>query len=364
MPKQPRRKQKTTMEAFNHYLHTNPQVMLGLSGLEDKLLQQKLTLTPIDRPVYITGLARSGTTITLEFLASIPEVVSHVYGDYPFIFTPYFWSFCARLSAKNEVAKERAHKDGIFVNSQSPESMEEMIWVQFFADAHTIEKSQVLSETVQNSAFETFYRQHIRKLLYVRSGQRYVAKANYNLSRIRYLLSLFPDARFVILVREPSAFVASCMKQDALFCEEQTANPKKLKHTYVTPRFEFGLNKRPIHFGDDAVAAMVVDALNQPGQQAEGWALYWDAAYRYVQDLLVDKKIAPHIRVVRYEDLCEQPRDTLCAMTEFCELEGKDSVETFSETIHAPTYYQSPLTEQEQAVVVKVTGDTAKQFGY
>lgn len=35
-------------------------------------------------PVYVTGLARAGTTITLEALAAHPHLASHRYGDYPF----------------------------------------------------------------------------------------------------------------------------------------------------------------------------------------------------------------------------------------------------------------------------------------
>lgn len=40
--------------------------------------------------MYIAGLARSGTTILLEKLATHPDVVTHRYRDDPPIFSPYW----------------------------------------------------------------------------------------------------------------------------------------------------------------------------------------------------------------------------------------------------------------------------------
>ena len=76
----------------------------------------------------------------------------------------------------------------------------------------------MLDRQTSHPAFESFYRDHIRKLLRVRGGRRYLAKGNYNVTRLEYLLQLFPDARFVIPVRDPRWHIASLIKQHALFC--------------------------------------------------------------------------------------------------------------------------------------------------
>ena len=46
----------------------------------------------IERPIYVSGLARSGSTILLELLARHEAVATHRYRDYPPVFTPYLWN--------------------------------------------------------------------------------------------------------------------------------------------------------------------------------------------------------------------------------------------------------------------------------
>ena len=73
--------------------------------------------------------------------------------------------------------------------------------------------------------FEAFYRTNIKKLLQSRKAERYLAKNNYNVSRMEYLLQLFPDTKFVVMIRNPFDHIASLAKQDAIF-KEMEANDK------------------------------------------------------------------------------------------------------------------------------------------
>ena len=90
--------------------------------------------------------------------------------------------------------------------------------------------SQVLDAATSNPAFERFYADHLKKILLVRGGQRYLSKGNYNLTRFAYLRKLFPDARFIVPVRDPRWHIASLMKQHRLFCAEERRDPRILKH--------------------------------------------------------------------------------------------------------------------------------------
>ena len=60
---------------------------------------------------------------------------------------------------------------------------------------------------------------HLCKVVLLRGGARYVSKGNYNVCRIAYLRRLFPDAKFVVPVREPVARVHSLVKQHRLFTD-------------------------------------------------------------------------------------------------------------------------------------------------
>ena len=95
----------------------------------------KKTLVPIriDWPIFVAGLARSGTTILLELLSSIPSVAAHQYRDFPFVMTPALWQrFTSIFSSGKNIALERPHRDGIFITRESPEAFEEPIWQYFF----------------------------------------------------------------------------------------------------------------------------------------------------------------------------------------------------------------------------------------
>ena len=63
-----------------------------LGGIESDANRAEIDAIPIDRPIYIAGLARSGTTILLELLAGHADVATHRYRDYPPVYTPLFWN--------------------------------------------------------------------------------------------------------------------------------------------------------------------------------------------------------------------------------------------------------------------------------
>src|SRR5690606_33251786 len=156
-------------------------------------------------------------------------------------------------------------------------------WMSFFPNLHDPRASEVLDGSTRHPQFEQFYRDHVRKLLAVRGAERYVSKGNYNVTRLEYLLALFPDARFVIPVRDPVWHVASLMKQHRLFCARTRDNPKARTHLRRVGHFEFGPDRRPINAGDTE-CVQAICAHFAAGRDIEGWALYWNHLYGYLAD--------------------------------------------------------------------------------
>jgi hypothetical protein len=218
-----------------------PGAMRRLGNLESRVLGREIASLRIERPVYVCGLARAGSTLLLEALAGAPGFTAHHYSDYPLLWTPYWWNWLReRLPLPTHAPVERAHRDRLAVTAMSPEAFEEVLWMHFFPERHDPATNQVLDAASTNAAFDAFYAAHIRKLLAVRRARRYVAKGNYNLTRIGYLRRLFPDARFVIAVREPAAHIASLVKQDRLFTSLANADKAVATHLSRTGHFEFG----------------------------------------------------------------------------------------------------------------------------
>jgi hypothetical protein len=289
-------------------------LLLALARLEARLLRADLDDIAIVSPVYIAGLPRAGSTILLEVLASHPDVATHRYLDFPFVHIPYLWhTALGVLPRRTAVPYERPHGDGIRIAPESPEAMEEMLWMAFFPHLHDPSRSSVLDERTAHPAFECFYRDHIRTLLLARRRTRYVAKGHYNVSRLGYLHTLFPDARFVIPIREPVAHVQSLMRQHENFLE-QTARDPRIRHVLrIAGHFEFGPDVRLINTGDGASAA--------PRLDARAWARYWNSLYRHVHETLsANPWLKEAALIVRHERLRATPTDILRQVLEFCQL--------------------------------------------
>lgn len=355
------------MDRVGEFVTRHRSLWIALGNLETRAVMAEHGEVTVDRPIYVAGLARSGSTILLETLAGHPEVATHRYRDYPLIFTPYWWNrLLDRVARRDERPVERSHKDGIAITSNSPEAFEEMLWMAFFPGLHEPSHGAPFDDpAADHQAFAKFYVTHIRKLMAVRGRRRYVAKGNYNVTRLGYLLRLFPDARFVVPVRDPVWHIASLMKQQALFTRGQQNNLAAVRHLQRVGHFEFGQDRRAIAVGDPARVAEVM-ALWQGGAEVEGWARYWALIHDHVADVLSE---SPEIRaatyVVRYEDLCRTPRETLATVLCHCGLAANDVfLAKAAERIHFPGYYKPEFTEAEIALIERETAATARKFGY
>ncbi len=356
----------TWMHLLGGWVQRSPATWIRLGNLETRLVEDAIGDLRVERPVYIAGLARSGTTILLEQLAAHPDVVSHRYVDFPPVLTPYWWNrWLALVPKAEERGQERAHKDGILVTSQSPEAFEEVLWMSFFPDTHNPGRSSVLGRGDSHPAFERFYDEHLRKLLAVRKRQRYVAKGNYNLVRLGYLQRLYPDARFILAIRDPVWHIASLIKQQRLFVAGETAEPRALEHMRRVGHYEFGLDRRPINVGDDAMIDRIAE-LWRAGHEVEGWAHYWAHIYRHLADTLdADPQLREASLLVRYEDLCVRPREVLQQVFAHSQLDLEPAaLEGAATGLHAPTYYRPTFSDDELALIETITRPVAARFGY
>ena len=136
----------------------------------------------IVQPICVTGLARSGTMIVLELIAAQAGVVTHRYADDPLIFTLFWWEQIGRAGEATGHAGGAHARGRHHATPESPEALEEVLWMAFFPDADDPAKTNVVDAWDACRRVQTFYRDHIRKLLLCRGGRRYAAKGNYNLT--------------------------------------------------------------------------------------------------------------------------------------------------------------------------------------
>jgi hypothetical protein len=337
-----------------------------LGDYETRLLAREIGELEVSAPIFVGGLARSGSTILLECLDSHPDTVSHRYRDYPGVLAPVLWDrISARAYANRSAPVERAHGDGITVTPDSPEAIEEMLWMAFYPGAHDPGRDNSMRRGGVDGRFADFYRDHIRKLLWLRQGSRYLSKNNYNLARLDGLIELFPDARVIVPVREPVTHIASLMRQHALFSAAETRHPAAQRYMQRVGHYEFGLDRRPLNVGD-AQTTLAVCNLWRDGHEVEGWSLYWANLHEYLANAL-QENAALHdaTLVVRFEDLCADPQGMLSRMFAHARLSADSAwIAKMAQRIRAPSYYDVPFGEQELATIRQLTSKAAERLGY
>jgi hypothetical protein len=351
---------------IGHYIARNPDLWMKIGNFESKLLTEDLAAIVVSKPIYVCGLARSGSTLLLEILASQADTASHRYQDFPFVFTPFWWHTALAFNRfRDNTLRERAHGDKMLVNSQSPEAMEEMLWMAFFPNIHDAAAKQVLDNATAHAGFEHFYPNHVRKLLLTQKRKRYLSKGNYNITRMLYLQKLFPDARFIIPVRSPETHIASLMRQHQRFSEAGRNDADVVKHMSIAGHYEFGLDRRPIHAGDSA-RMDAIQAAWKAGDEVRGWALYWDMLYRFVHNQLQDNPaLAKAALVVPFEKMYGHPQATIAEIFQHCDLpDGTKLAGEFSARIQKPEYYSHAFNDAEKALITDITQETAALFGY
>ncbi len=337
-----------------------PSFILKLGRLETRYLAESFADKEIDRPIFITGLARSGTTILLELLASHIETGTHQYRDFPLLHIPIWWNwFLDHASHGNYEAVERTHEDGITVTPDSPEAMEEILWMSFFSGIHDPRENNILGSECSHPLFENFYLDHIKKMLFIRKGSRYLVKGNYNISRIAYINRVFPDARFIIPVRNPVNHIASLMKQHRLFGALEEREPKVLAYMRRAGHFEFGLDRRAINFGSyDTIKR--IEQFWRDGDEIRGWAAYWSSVYEHVGDI-IDKKerLANNVLFIHYSNLCEQPLQIINRLYQHCELEVTDQIlQEQASRIRPPDNYDLEFSSNDLETIYEETNST------
>src|SRR5205807_778810 len=198
-------------------------------------------------------------------------------------FTPYWWRR-ATASLRPPMPRERTHGDRVMVSTESPDAIEEMLWLAHLPRCHDPSVSHVLGRADSRPAFASFYRDHIRKLLLAEGATRYAAKNNYHVARLAHLVRLSPEARLLIPVRAPAAHIASLARQQACFSAGQRKQRRVLAFMPRSGHFEFGLDRRPMNLGDGERVQQIMQAW-QASEEVRGLALYWDMVYGYLARL-------------------------------------------------------------------------------
>ncbi|MGC9371507.1 MAG: sulfotransferase [Paracoccaceae bacterium] len=275
---------------------------LGNPALAELSLDLQRRLAPGDpvaaargRHVFVTGLARAGTTIVMRRLHASGAFRSLTYADMPFVLAPTLWARLGGARRPAAPAAERAHGDGIRVGLHSPEALDEVFW-RVKCGRDYIRETCLVPHAPGDETVEAFVT-YVASILHGDGGgRRYLSKNNNNILRLPAIRRAFPQAVILVPFRHPLDQAASLRAQHLRFRRLQAGDRFVLRYMRYLAHHEFGRDHRPFRFAG-------APAPGAAPEEIEYWLEVWCAAHEW---LLGQSGCA--ITPLCYDRLVEDPR--------------------------------------------------------
>jgi len=308
------------MEKFLHYAFLGNKSLAILLFKFELWHNRKYLKTPtLNRNVYISGMARAGTTVLMQYLGQIEQFKSLSYRNLPFLFLPKSWLSFTKSNKTKE--KERFHQDGITHSLNSYEALEEPFWRTFIGEKY-IGDNTIKNHTVDEKLFDHY--NSFRRL--VAGDNIYLAKNNNHLLRAESLQD-FDDRSginsiTIIPFRDPYKQARSLMQQHKLLTSLQKNDEFTLDYMDFLVHHEFGLHHKVSVLSDETQYSL--DSLNKDA--IEYWLEIW---YLFYQEAYLKFSKMDNFHFFCYENFVDHPKRSLADLFIVLKLQ-KDLIETIS----------------------------------
>jgi hypothetical protein len=308
---------KNNYSLFEQYLHRlsvgNPMFNDISFDLEKSLyLAKSSTINP--RTIFISGLARSGTTALLNHLVNLGIGHSLTYHDLPFLFMPHVASIM-RGKKKVSIPKERAHGDNILINEESPEAIDEIFWKNQLGAKYIRDQQMILHEPSKSDLSE--YKKFIQLHLFKAQQSTYLTKNNNSILRLHgFMKQTILDTHFLFAIREPFAHASSLLKQHIRFVDMHQKDAFSRTYFDSLGHHEFGMHLKSFDLKDEALNAELnsLDPLH-----LDYWLVTWLNYYQYLLAHFSSDWI-----LVDFNDLCRQPNEVMRLLAKKWDLEVQE----------------------------------------
>lgn len=320
----------------------------------------------IDRPIFVVGAFRSGTTVLEQTLAGHPEVGVFAFITNVTYLTPIAGFTLLRLMSRFGLVEGRRmpylHNPRLEFTPFSPFECE-WVWAQAGKSLWDPECFDLTTGAgYANPQFERMVRSSIQRHLLVQGAQRFLNKNPIHLLRLEYLHRLFPDARFVYIVRNPTATVLSHYRMVQRIAavihphpEAKAAVERGLHLDVLTPRI------KTRRYAETLAWEQIHPLLGIAHQ----WHIMHETA---LASLEANAALAGQTLHITYEALNAEPGPTLAKVWRFIGLDDDDSAaitdRAASYLTPPPPVAPSPEEAKWLPVVEELVAPTAKRFGY
>ena len=324
-----------------------------LSWYERRRLRIDLSQIRVDRPIFLVGLPRSGTTMLQDILCSHPDVafITNTMNKHlPFL--------CAaediRRRLRLDFETERFLRDGVSISAGSP-SDAIGFWGKWFKDDAFSLEYKALSETdFRPTDLEQIHRV-IRRVIWCfgGAGKRFFSKLLGVLPHLPLIKKIFPDARIIHIVRDARLTANSMLKIYRLL-SDQPVRTKGLGQGAGRERQAFVPYPRVPGLAGYAKIYGVDDIRTT--------AHVWNDAVSFVNEV---KDKLPFFIEVRYEDILASPREQVSRLLRFCELPEVDSAcSAFWEKVHEVGSRRDSNRYEDFETIENICHDNLVRYGY
>lgn len=262
-------------------------------------LEKRVTVkNKVIKPIFIIGTGRSGTTVLGTVLS--------MHRDVGFLNEPKaLWHSAYK------------HEDIIGSYTQGPAS-------------YRLDKSDVTSEVIKS--MHRLYGWYLN----ISRCKRIVDKYPELIFRVEFVRELFPDAKFIFLVRNGWD---TCHSIDA-WSQRLGSNDGQETHDW------WGVNSRKWRLLVNQILVEDPDLVNhlsvitQFKKHTDMAAIEWILTMR--EGLRLTKKLPEVVYTVKYEDLAVSPRQTLRNIAQFCELDDDKTFFEYGDKILRPVKSKEP----------------------
>jgi len=321
---------------------------------------------PIDRPIFVVGAFRSGTTALEQILSSHPQVGVFWFFTNAVYRTPatgyYFLRLMRRLGVLDTRQLPYLHNPRLGLTPFSAFECE-WVWAQAGKNLWDPDCTDLTADAAfSNPVFERLLRSSIQRHLLVQGARRFLNKNPIHLLRLEYLHKLFPDARFIYILRDPLATVLSHYRMVQRIAatihphlQARQAIDGGLHLDVLTPRI------KTQQYAETLALAQIHPLLGIAHQ----WRMMHITALASLQR---SPALARQTVIITYEELTRTPQAVLDQLWRFVDL---DDVAAASITAHAagelqPPPATAPTPEETKwlAAVADIVAPAAEHFGY
>ena len=253
---------------------------------------------PIESPIFILGLPRTGSTMLHEILACHPDLRAPIFWEATFVPGLSILDRCRQLITSLQISAvnllsprfKSVHKLGTFSPHECITLQALSLRTMQFHAAHDVSHYNAWLETCDWQPAYDMHRSYLQWLQFNGAGERWVLKAPGHLLSIEALNNTYPNATFIQLHRNPKEVIPSMA---SLFL-------------HLRAPFTRSVDRKQI--GDDV---------------ARQWQLALNSTMRQRQS---DKALDSRFLDLRYSELTENPIGNLSRILNFCGLRNDDSI--------------------------------------